>query len=82
MRDYSRPMDQPQRKPGLAWRKYECYEVRVLPGHGRRHRGTGVRSPQNNLRWGTAHASVPPIFGEVVLMETCVSTNREKPKLF
>ena len=27
--------------------------------HGRRPRGTGGRSPQE-LRWGTAHASVPP----------------------
>jgi len=37
--------------------------------------------PQN-LRWGTAHASVPPIFGEVVLLEACENTNREKAKIF
>jgi len=36
--------------------------------HGRRLRGMGGRSPQN-LRRGTAHASVPPIFGEVVLWD-------------
>jgi len=30
--------------------------------------------PQN-LRWGTAHAPVPPIFWEVVLSDACESTN-------
>ena len=30
--------------------------------------GLGGRSPQN-LRWGTAHASVPPIFRELLLLE-------------
>jgi len=29
--------------------------------HGRRLRGAGGTAPIN-LRWGTAHASVPPIF--------------------
>jgi len=54
--------------------------------HGRRPRGTGGRSPKN-LKWGTAHASVPPIFGEVSLsanyeltkqgvMEECFVLNR------
>ena len=40
--------------------------------------GTGGRSPQKNLRWGTAHASVPPIFGEVVLSDARESMNRVK----
>jgi len=39
-------------------------------------RGTGGRSPQN-LRWGTAHASVPPIFEEVVLLEECKSCKKK-----
>jgi len=30
--------------------------------------------PPQNLRWGTVHASVPSIFGEVVLWDTRVST--------
>src|SRR6218665_1788422 len=28
-----------------------------------------------NVRWGTAHVSVPPIFREVVLLDACESTN-------
>ena len=44
--------------------------------------GLGGRPP--NLRWGTVHASVPPIFGEVVtvvLLEMWESTNKRKLKL-
>jgi len=41
--------------------------------------GTGGKVPQN-LRWGTAHASVPTIFREVVLLEACESTNGKKRK--
>jgi len=37
----------------------------------------GGRSPQK-MRWGTAHASVPQIFGEVVLLEASESSKREK----
>jgi len=39
----------------------------------------GETVPQN-LRWGIAHASVPPIFWEAVLgyMEACESTKRKK----
>jgi len=40
--------------------------------------GTGRTVPQN-LRWGMAHASVPPIFGEVVLRdawEKCMVTKK------
>jgi len=29
----------------------------------------GTANPQKNLRWGTAHVSVPPIFREVVLLD-------------
>jgi len=36
--------------------------------------GPGGTDPQN-LRWGTAHASVPPIFREVVLTDAWQSTN-------
>src|SRR6218665_3125371 len=35
--------------------------------HGRRHRGTGERPPKFGV--GTVHASVPPIFLEVVLSD-------------
>src|SRR6218665_1759648 len=39
--------------------------------HGRRPREDWWDSPSQNLRWGAAHASVPPIFREVVL-SVCV----------
>ena len=43
--------------------------------HGRRPWGMGEGDgPLQNLRWGTAHAFVPPIFGEVVLLEACESS--------
>jgi len=42
--------------------------IRVL--HGRRLRGTGKL-----LDGGTAHATVPPIFREVVLSDACESAN-------
>ena len=45
--------------------------------HGWRPRGTGGRSPQN-LRWGTAHASVHPIFWEVMFSDERESTKRVK----
>jgi len=35
--------------------------------HGRRPWGNWGDGPPQNLGWGTAHASVPPIFLEVVL---------------
>ena len=31
--------------------------------------------PSQNLRWGTAHVSVPTIYREVVLLDACESTN-------
>ena len=43
--------------------------------------GWGRRFPQN-LRWGTAHASVPPIFREVVLSDAGESVNRVKKVFF
>jgi len=42
--------------------------------HGRRLRGTGGTVPQK-FELGTARASVPPIFREVVLSDACESTN-------
>ena len=36
--------------------------------------GLGERSPQN-LRWGTVHVSVSPIFREVILLDASESTN-------
>jgi len=45
--------------------------------HGRNLGGTGGR-PHKIWGGGTAHASVPPIFGEAVLLEACLSTNRLK----
>ena len=44
---------------------------------GRRPRGTGGTDPQN-LRWGTAHALVPPIFRQVVLSGARERMNRVK----
>ena len=41
--------------------------------HGRRLRGDWGTVPPN-LRWGTAHASVPLIFREVVLSDGLEST--------
>jgi len=41
--------------------------------------GTGV-TVHPKLAVGAAHASVPPIFGEVVLLEMCESANRKKQK--
>jgi len=38
------------------------------------YRGWGGFPP--NLRWGTAHASVPPIFGEVVLSQVGLGTEK------
>ena len=38
--------------------------------------------PIKNLRWGTAHASVPPIFWEVVLSDACESTNWLKERCY
>jgi len=49
----------------------------IHTSHGRRLRGD-LRDGPPNLRWGTAHASVPPIFGKVVLLEACESTNRKE----
>ena len=43
---------------------------------GNLRRGGG-RSPQK-FEVGTAHASVPPIFGEVVSLEAWQSTNKLK----
>ena len=43
--------------------------------HGRRVRGTGGKVPLQNLRWGTSHASVPPIFREVELLDAWQSAN-------
>ena len=34
----------------------------------------GMGDGPPNLRWGTAYASVPPIFREVVLSDGCEST--------
>ena len=48
---------------------------------GRRPRGTGGTVPPN-MRWGTAHASVPPIFWEVVLPDVRDSLNRVKKGAF
>src|SRR6218665_1216629 len=42
----------------------------------------GGRSPQKKLRWGTAHASVPPIFREVVLSDARESMKRVKKGAF
>src|SRR6218665_1233152 len=50
-------------------------------GERRRPRGTGG-GPPKNLRWGTAHALVPPIFREVVLSDTRESINRVKKGVF
>ena len=40
-------------------------------------RGTGGTVPPK-FEEGTAHAYVPPIFGEVVLLEACKSCKRKK----
>src|SRR6218665_2346550 len=46
-------------------------------------RGTGGRPPKKHFfRWGTAHAAVPPIFGEVVLSDAHESMNRVKNGVF
>jgi len=37
--------------------------------------GNGGRYPGKNLRWGTAHASIPPIFPEELLFDVRQSTN-------
>jgi len=48
----------------------------------RPHRGGDLGGlgdgPPKNLRWGTAHALVPPIFREVVLSDSRESMNRVK----
>jgi len=41
-------------------------------------KGTGGRSPQKFEVGETAHASVSPIFQEVVLLKACKSCKREK----
>ena len=51
--------------PLEAWA--ESRRPRVVLGDG----------PQN-LRWGTAHACVPPIFGEVVLSQVRTEKNRQE----
>jgi len=38
----------------------------------------GGTVPPPKFEVGDAHASVPPIFGEVVLLEACESSKREK----
>ena len=38
--------------------------------------------PAKILDGGTAHASVPPIFGEVVLLEACETTKRKRTEFF
>src|SRR6218665_85757 len=43
---------------------------------GRTVGGLEGRSHPKNLRWGTAHASVSPIFGEVVLSQVHVRTEK------
>ena len=58
----------------LQWRR--C--VYAPPMQGRRPGGTGGDGAPQNLRWGTAHALVPPIFREVVLSDVCERMNRVK----
>jgi len=55
---------------GLLQDSVQCF---CVDGMGGDLRGTGNGPPQN-LRWETAHASVPPIFGEVVLWDALEST--------
>jgi len=42
----------------------------------------GLGTVPQNLRWGTAHALVPPIFREVVLSDACESINIVKKVFF
>src|SRR6218665_1965630 len=49
---------------------------------GRRPMGDWGDVPPKNLRWGTAHALVPPIFREVVLSDARESTKRVKKGVF
>jgi len=56
----------------------QLHRKKNIYGHLRRPRGElGERSSQI-LRWGMAHAFVPPIFREVVLSDARESTNRVK----
>jgi len=58
---------------------FKCYNLAYYNyvSMGTDLEGTGGRSPRN-FRWGTAHALVPPIFGEVVLLDAWESTNWRK----
>jgi len=38
-------------------------------------RETGGTVPSKNLKWGTAHSSVPPIFWELLLLDVRQSMN-------
>jgi len=66
---------------------YKCRSMHVQRGlyrpnynQGRRPGGLGGRSPKTNLRWGTAHALVPPIFREVVLSDARERMNMDRVK--